>query len=952
MRPSTPLLILFAAILLSASAFGKEAGVFFPASMLEKARANTARDPWAAEQRKLIVKGAEPWAKMSDDELWSLMFGPTIHRSWHVLSDGICPACKQNVVMYDWIVDGLNHPWKMRCPRCRELFPKNDFGKFYHSGLDNRGILDPQRADRSLLFNTEHPDPKDPLHMFGVDDGTGYIEGERKWQFVSTYLIYGQWKQAVLGGIRNLGSAYVVTGDRKYAHKAAILLDRVADLYPTFDYMTQADLYDGRNHSHGYVSVWHDACEETRELALGYDMIFDGIRGDKALVRFLSGKAKAHGIENPKASISDITRNIEDRILRDAINNRRKVESNYPRTDVTYAVIEAVLGWPEHKEKVYAVLDPMLERATAVDGVTGEKGLSGYSSFTIRGVANMLAQFSRVDSGFLRDLLKRHPRIRDMYRFHIDTWSYGRHYPLIGDAGWFGANIYSYVGMDFWKGFQGNPNINYFALAPSTFGLLWDLYEISGDTGFVQMIYLMNDKKLDGLPYDLFSEDSDAFRKKVGDVIAEVGPYPEQKSVNKQQWHLGILRSPGTEYNSIPNRTGGLGTELYSVPRSNMENGRALWLLYDAWGGHGHANHMTLGLYAKGLDLMPDFGYKPVNYGGWSASKAVWYGKSASHNTVVLDGADHGNGAGTTTLWADGKQFRAIRASGPQPMGGKQFERTAALIDFSDKDSYILDVFRVVGGKDHAKFMGSHFGPITTQGLTPKPAPDYGYGTIMRSFQCDESPAPGWSIDWDIEDRYKYIPDGSDVHLRYTDLTVGAQAYTAEAWIQAGNFNTNNEEWIPRIVTRRQSAEGPLASTFVAVIEPYERKSNVKSIRRLAIQTADGEIYADNCAAVEVRLADNRRDLLLSMDVENPLGRKPAAGVAVQKDWDLHTDAELCLVRKNAYGRISRVVICRGSFLEIGDTSIKLNGKPEFTEIAIEGGKTRMLSGNPDDFDM
>ncbi len=914
--------MLFVLLIGMAAADGKETGVFYPEKMVQEARANMDKDPWAAKQRKLIVQAAEPWAKMSDDELWGLMFGPTIHRSWMVLSDGNCPSCKQAVVMYDWIVDAINQPWKMRCPRCQELFPKNDFGKFYRSGLDEHGIFDPKRADRSLLFNAEHADPKDPLHMFGVDDGTGYLQDGKKWQFVSAYLIYGQWKQAVLGGIRNLSTAYIVTGDRKYAHKAAILLDRVADLYPTFDYMTQADLYDDRNHSHGYVSVWHDACEETRELALGYDMIFDGIKGDKPLVTFLAAKSKTHGLENPKASTADITRNIEDRVLRDSLKNRPKVESNYPRTDVMYAIIEAVLGWPNDKDHVYAILDPMLERATAVDGVTGEKGLSGYSSFTIRGVANMLAQFSRVDPEFLGDLLKRHPRIHDMYRFHIDTWSFGRHYPLIGDAGWFGENIETYVGMDLWKGFQENPIMYYFALAPSTFRLLWDLYETTGDTAFVQMAYLANNKKLDGLPYDLFSDDPKAFQQKVGDVIAKVGAYPEQVSVNKQQWHLATLRS------------------------GDMNTGRALWLLYDSLGGHGHANHMTLGLYAKGLDLMPDFGYKPVNFGGWGAPKAVWYGMSASHNTVVVDGIDHGNGFGATTLWADGRQFRAIRASGPQPMGGQQFERTAALIDIPDKDSYVLDVFRVIGGKDHAKFMGSHYGPITTEGLNLEPAPDYGYGTLMRNFRVDHSPAPGWSVDWDVEDRYKYLPEGSDVHLRYTDLTVGAQAYTSETWIQAGNFNTNNEEWIPRIVTRRQSSDAPLASTFVAIIEPYEVKSSIKGIRRLALQTADGEAYLDNNAAIEVRLAGNQRDLLVLMDAENPLGRKPAAGIAVQKDWKLRTDAELCLVRRNAYGKISRIVICKGSFLEIGETSIKLKGKTDFIEITIENGKPIAVSGD------
>ncbi len=102
--------------------------------------------------------------------------------------------------MYEWIADALGQPWKMRCPHCRELFPKNDFLKFYRSGLNEQNVFDPKRADRFLLFNLEHPDPADPLHKFGVDDGEGYVEGGKRWRFIGAYLIYGQWKQAIVAG--------------------------------------------------------------------------------------------------------------------------------------------------------------------------------------------------------------------------------------------------------------------------------------------------------------------------------------------------------------------------------------------------------------------------------------------------------------------------------------------------------------------------------------------------------------------------------------------------------------------------------------------------------------------------------------------------------------------------------------------------------------------------------
>ena len=150
---------------------------------------------------------------MSDEALWDLMFGATIYRSWMVWSNGHCPACQEGVPMYNWRMDFFEHPWKLQCPHCQEMFPKNDFHRFYRSGLDEHGVFDPKLADRSLLFNTEHPDPDDPLHLFGVDDGNGYVEGDKRWRFIGTYLIYGQWKQGIVAGVRQPGGG--VPGDRR-----------------------------------------------------------------------------------------------------------------------------------------------------------------------------------------------------------------------------------------------------------------------------------------------------------------------------------------------------------------------------------------------------------------------------------------------------------------------------------------------------------------------------------------------------------------------------------------------------------------------------------------------------------------------------------------------------------------------------------------------------------------
>lgn len=278
--------------------------MFFSATLIEKMRASARTSLEVAEMQRQIVEAAQPWMEFSDDALWEMMFGNTIKRSWMVWSNGYCPACHNEVAMYGWEIDALERPWKTRCPHCREFFPKNDFYTFYRSGLDQRGIFNPTLADRALLYNAEHPDPADSLHLFGVDDGEGYVEEDRCWRFIGAYLIYGQWKQAVLGGITRLAAAYTVTGERVYAHQAGVLLDRVADLYPTFDFAKEGVVYEEPGAA-GYVSTWHDACEETRELAIAYDQVKEALRDNRELVEFLGRKAEAlrePPPDNPKTS--------------------------------------------------------------------------------------------------------------------------------------------------------------------------------------------------------------------------------------------------------------------------------------------------------------------------------------------------------------------------------------------------------------------------------------------------------------------------------------------------------------------------------------------------------------------------------------------------------------------------------------------------------------------------
>lgn len=844
------------AILLSASAAdttNKQHSAFYNPDVLKKIRTNLKHDPDGKSFLTNAVKDAEFWHTKTDGQLRDLIFSPGITRSWMVWSDGYCPSCKKPVRMYDWKIDAKKNPWKLTCPNCAEVFPKNDFYAYYKSGLDEKGWFNQTRANRALLFNTEHPDAADPLHTFAVDDGEGYIADGHRWRFMGAYEIYGQFKQLVYNGTKALAHAYVLTGDETYSHQAGVMLDRLADFYPAFDYATQGLTYETGGNS-GYVSVWHDACEETRELALAYDQIFEGFRDQQK------------------------RQNIEAGLLRFPLAHPERVHSNFPRAEMTLATLNTVLAWPENRTQVEASIDAFVKPATAVDGVTGEKGLSGYTSYTIDGLAHFLEQYSRADETFLHNLIHRNPTLTNTWRFHIDSYCISKYYPRSGDCGSFASPTSRHVGAYFDKKQTD-------VLASSMFSFFWRLYEETGDPVYVQTLYHENGNNVEELPHDLFTANPTQFQKSVKQVIAKNGEEIKLGGINKEAWHIAILRS-------------GKG-----------KNARALWLDYDSFGNHSHLDGMTMGLFAHGLDLLPDFGYPPVQFGGWYTPRAEWYKTTAAHNTVLVDQPQRPS-VGKTTMWADGEMFHAIRADGPAMVAGKQYERTAALIDIDDKNFYVLDIFRTVAGSGHYKFVYGPYATMTTSNLDLHHSDkDLISGGQLRNFALATNPPSSWSAEWKVDDRFKQLPPHTTVRMRYTDVSQGVDVITNEAWIatmtQLQTGLNGGEHWIPCLITRK-TGTAPLSSTFVSALEPFEGESNIKIIRRLPLHTFHAQVANDANVCVEITLASGDRDLFISVDPAT----KPADGF-VQREWGVQLNGEVSWMRKSKTGQLKQLALSK-----------------------------------------
>jgi hypothetical protein len=906
----------------------KSRSTFYPKLLTERARANAERHPWAREQVRQLVEGTAPWMKLSDEELWAAVFGAEIDRSHSVWSSGYCPACRRPVLMYAWEIDAWRQPWKVRCPHCRELFPKNDFQKYYQSGLNRHGVFEQRLADKRLLFNPEFPNPADAKHQFGVDDGHGYAEGDKRWWFVGAYLRYGQWEQVVLGGITKLAAAYVVTGNPVYARKAAILLDRLADLFPTFDYAQQGLVYERRRYGGGvagYVSYSIDSAYDVRKLALAYDQIFEGIQTDRQLVDFLARQAAAYQLDNPKQSFAGIQRNIEERILRDVLRNPHKIHTNYPGTEGTLAIIESILDWPASRPRVEALIEEIVARTTEVDGLSGEKGLNSYATLGPHYLAYLLEHFLRADLGLLDGLLARHPGLRETYRFFVDTWVGRQYYPISGDAGAFAVRSEEYAGLPLKP--QAGRYGSDLPVSPYTF--LWRLYRATSDPLYLQIFHLGLEKYGEQAARDLFAADPDQPLREARDAVARHGAWPAPRSVLKRDWRLALLRSPRAPDAAV-------WLDFDSVPQSRLKS-------------HYHFDAMNLGLFAKGLDLLPEFGYPAVQFGDWHTKQALWHKKTIVHNTVVVDGRDQSGGDARATLWGDGQLLRVVRASSPAQYGGRQYERTVAMADLNPGNFYVLDVFRVAGGREHAFLLRSHFAPILAPELKWTPAPAWGDTELLRAFETDRQPPPVWRVDFEAQNRMGYLPAGGRAGLRYTSLTRGAEVLRCETWT-VRNATSSEQFWIPTLIVRRSGLSSELVSTFAGVLEPYEARPAIASVSRHPLLTTGGARWGDAHVAVEVEHPTGN-DTWIAADVENPLSQSPSLyhdATLVEPRRGIQLRGEFAWVRRNRQGAIEAMALAGGDLLVAGTAELRLRHPVDFLEVHFTAAGSRVVAGSAD----
>ncbi len=849
---------------------------------------------------------------------WSM---DPLNRPWKIQ----CPECKRTFPSNDFgsfYENGLNE--------------HGEFDRTYaleqNGILCGRGVRDeetgeyvvkPEFADNPYgygdpngnLFNETYPelynpnsegygiDPrtKDPIthgwgdfelphagYIWGVDDSLGYETGRtctpagdrEVHTYISLYSFLGLWTQryeknsaTIEQAIEAFRDAYLYTGDAKYARAGIVLLDRIADFYPTYNTM--------ENLNHGFMAgfagskalgniighTWEGYLVSTYMEA--YDAFFD-VYDDPWVVDYLSKRAidLNNTAINDKTTPEKIRQNFElnvmDRVLDDV--KRGTILGNfglYHRPLAEAAVIYDT--YPRTAE----LLEFLMQRGTA----DSDKGCTG-GNITRKLVDIVEREAITFESSIgynniMPNSLLTVAKILSVYEENTnpDTNLYKN--PKFIKAL---KVIIPYITVTVAANISDNSGTGTFGFSTQT-ELELAGWEATKQPIFAQLLYFGAKGNLENIRGDIFTKDPEGIQDEIREVIEKYGEYDYTKSAITTGYGIAHLKG---------------GTKFTTTDSNAISNSlRDFWLYFgSAPIGHNHNDTLHLGIEAFGLDMSPDFGYPAEMVGAGATKRQNWDSATASHNTVMVNDmqqVSHREG-GTPYHFDDAGNIQVVDVGAPQayPNITDVYRRTVVSVDIDDTVSYALDFFRIVGGDEHlySFHAQSQSTSVTGVDLVPQTigtyaGPDVPYAedtyydkedgfNFIYNVERARMPGTGtFTADFDVDmlRSAKPLPE-KDWHLRLTqlndfDITEVALADGKPPIIK------QNPDHFDYIFVRRSGKD--LDTLFTSVIEPCIGDSNIESMERLNVSRRDGKPMREDepVAAVKIKLKNGRTDYVV-----------------------------------------------------------------------------------------
>lgn len=768
--------------------------VYITPEDVARARRNAQATEWGKAERALILKQADVWLE-HDDDYW-LQFLPEPGACYAYGFTG-CPICSAACGTWGGARCSWDRPRTLRCTNGHAL-----------------------------------PDPEHP------DTGAGYRGDDGRFHY-----IVGSWnawvtEQWTRKATPALAHAYALTADEKYAERAAFFLDAMASIYA--ESTSGSWDYPSRPPSGRFARPWYQVARNLVVYVEAYDLIYSSVTLGKPSLRPAIEKRAS-----PEPTLQKRAVGTADAAGRSwpGMTRRENIDLNLMQDGAAYCykhtfkgilhnghadymrgalAVGALLGIPEYVENavsspysIYAMLANNCDRdgryyETALGYALHARNL--YLTF-VEPLRNWRSEARPDGVDIFTD-----PRMLSFFYLPDLVMECAGHSPNFGDCG-----------PD--NNFRLPKNIPY---SPT-------------DYSYAEWLY----RGCAGLAKEEFG--------KILSWLANGDISKARKGARHKRWLLyNADPVPGTVGAALPadlrKRLFGswlLGQKGIGILRDGEGvEAQAALLRFGPSLNHGDRDDLGLIYYGKGWQLTYEIGYGL----GSTHTQVGWGSQTASHTLVAVNEASQrGGSGGSATLFAALPSVKIMAADSPLSYASQnvtQYHRTVALIG-QGADQYLVDVFRVRGGKQHDYIVGVQTQDVETEGIDLgleeegslaglehawgerqghdgdikgfpnkpywNPPPGTGYGFFYDARRGEATSA--FRLDFSITGR-------NHAHFRIHCLPEpGTTAIVAKA---PGLYPRHRKATY--LIARRQGDKEGLESVFAAVMEPYAGTLPAKGI--------------------------------------------------------------------------------------------------------------------------
>lgn len=664
------------------------------------------------------------------------------------------------------------------------------------------------------------------------DNGSGWEHDGSTYYFIQVYAHY-LYLGLIRPAVNNLASAYELTGDPEIGRRGAILLCKIAQEWPNSTTKRDRTYHPGYGNGAGMITDCDWSPGDFGAFMEAYDQLYTAYDDPKCL-------AFLQQVHPEFKSATDVRRYIENELIRAGAQATfdHVIQGNHGAAELALARAALVLDdysdvHPNSKDIMHWVYytAPGQVRYLAANLLLKDGGTTESPSYNTARLAfvPLLKLVDRIQKlhpdQFPQDrypLLFKDPKFRAMFDYFTDMVCIEKYMPAIGDMGSAPGKPTQTTSLNY--GYLGSYSLDAFAQY--------------GDTKFAQAAYYTG-----ALPTGEGMDVDQALVARAREQALAAGPHIQRESQIMDGYKLAFLRD------------------------GEKDDQWDLWTFYGSPLTHGHNDPLTIGLYAKGVDLLPGIGYPQ----SWKDAGA-WESHILTANTVCVDRQGGEGYEGRLLGMARTPAAQWLQLDKDDVSAGVDlYRRTLVSVKLNARDGYLVDLFDVHGGSEHHLAYHGPQAEVTTQGLDLQTQPK---GTLAgENIEFNQpysdsnttpyrdpfcllthvqraTPAASWSLDWAAQDQ-------RDVHL----CLHGVPQPGSEVILADGSGATHPEAYSVKFALQHNTGQAPLSSQFLTVLEPYEKQPFITKVERLALPQGNSRV-----AALQVTTTQGVDTLIFSDD--------------------------------------------------------------------------------------